>query len=125
MRPHLDGGPVREIAIVHLETVMVLKDGDDITSSRFFEEICPSLGIIFLGFEHGDEIFIAELRQWPIGAYVMLVDLRPLEIHLAGIPLAAKCGNGIDAPVNEDAEFRIPVPVGLFVLGERIPVWAE
>ena len=125
MRPHLDGRPVREIAVVHLETVMVFEDGDNIASAGFFKEMCPGLGIILLGFEHGDEVLITEPGQRPISAYMMLIHFRPLEIHLAGIPLAAKCGDRIDAPVNEDAELRIPVPIGHFVLGERIPVGTE
>src|SRR6202011_481227 len=87
--------------------------------------MCPDLGVILLGFEHGDEIFVTELGQWPIGAYMMLVHLRPLEIHLAGIPLAAERGDGIDTPVYEDAELRIPVLIGHFVLRERVPVRTE
>ena len=68
LRPHLDSGPVGETAVVHLETVMVLKDGNDITRAGFFEEMRPGLRIILLGFEHGDEIFVAELSQRAIGA---------------------------------------------------------
>ena len=41
---------------------------------------------------------------------------------LRGIPLVLGGGNGIDAPVDEDAELRVFVPLRLLVLDQRGPV---
>src|ERR1700756_2669393 len=46
-------------------------------------------------------------------------------IHVAWIPFALGRGNGVDTPVNEDAELRVFVPLRLLVLDERGPVGSE
>ena len=51
----------------------------------------------------------------------------PCAIHVARIPFAAKRRNGIDAPMDEDAELGVLVPCRSLVLLQRIPistVWA-
>src|SRR5580704_3874034 len=55
----------------------------------------------------------------------MLVLWRSLVIHVAGIPFVAKGWNRVDAPMNEDAELRIAIPLGRFVVPQRLPVGTE
>ena len=46
-------------------------------------------------------------------------------IHVAGVPLVLGRGHRVDAPVDEDAEFCVLVPLRLLVLDERGPVGAK
>ena len=51
--------------------------------------------------------------------------LTALEIHVAWIPFAAEGRNSIDAPMNEDAELGVPVPVRYFVVLQGRPGWLK
>ena len=57
---HFCGGPVGEAAVVHGEAVVMFENGDDVLGAGFLEEAGPGGGVEILGFEHGDEIFVAE-----------------------------------------------------------------
>ena len=46
-------------------------------------------------------------------------------IHVARIPFVFRGGNRIDAPVDEDAELRVFVPLRLLVFDQRGPVGTE
>ena len=52
---------------------------------------------------------------------MMLIFPAALYVHIARIPLAAECGYGIYAPVNENAEFGVYVPFRNAVLLQGIP----
>ena len=65
-----------------------------------------------LGLEHGNEILVAEFVLRTVGGDVVPVLFRIFPIHVARIPLVAERGNGIDAPVNEDSELSVFVPIG-------------
>lgn len=43
------------------------------------------------------------------------------DVHVAGVPLISECRNGVDTPVEKDAELRVAKPVGCAVYGKRIP----
>src|SRR5579875_2651868 len=89
------------------------------------KEARPGISIEPFGSEQGNKIFIAKARLWAIRLYVVSKDRRILKIHIARIPLAAKGRNGIDAPVNKDAEFGIFVPARHAICLERLPVGGE
>src|SRR5579871_4815501 len=125
LRPHLRSGPVGEIAVIHGKAVVMLKDRNYIFSTGVLEELRPRLGIVVLGLEHRDEVLIAELRQRAIFFNVVLIDSRARKVHLAWIPLVAESRNGVKAPVDENAEFRIFVPVWNLVARESIPIGTE
>src|SRR5277367_5454240 len=55
----------------------------------------------------------------------MLEDLATLNVHQARIPLAAIGGHRIDAPMDEDAELRVLVPLRHLVGVERLVVGTE
>src|SRR5215469_6306493 len=55
----------------------------------------------------------------------MLVLIRAFAIHVSRIPFAAEGRNGIKAPMNEDPELRVSVPVGHFVFLKRLPISAK
>src|ERR1019366_1387379 len=46
-------------------------------------------------------------------------------IHVAWVPFILCRGDGVDAPVNEDAKLGILVPLWLLVLHQRAPVRTE
>jgi hypothetical protein len=56
---------------------------------------------------------------------VVLVHLRFSLVHISRVPLIAERGNGIDPPVNENAELRILVPLRYLILLKRFPVRPE
>ena len=68
-----------------------------------------------------DEVLVAELVLRAVGLDVVLELLRALLVHVAGIPLVAEGGHGIDAPVDEDAELAVLVPRRRLVRSERFP----
>ena len=45
-------------------------------------------------------------------------------VHVAWIPFAAEGGDAVNAPVDEDAELGVFVPVGDFVFLQGLPVGA-
>ena len=51
------------------------------------------------------------------------VDL--IEVHSPRVPLVAERRDGVDAPVDEDAELGVLVPVRDIVPGQRVPVGRE
>ena len=125
MRTHLGGGPVGDVGGVHGEAVVMLSDGDDVASASVFEELGPFLRIPFGGGEERDEILVAE---FVLGAEALNVFGEGgifLLIHVAGIPLVLRAGNGIDAPMNEDAEFGILIPLRHLEAAQGIPVGAK
>ena len=46
------------------------------------------------------------------------------DVDVAGVPLVGEGGDGVDAPVDEDAELGVFVPVGDFVFLQGLPVSA-
>ena len=78
----------------------------------FFEEVCPLVGVEFLGFEHRDKIGIAEFIRLAPGLDVMPVFRRVYIIHIAGIPFVAEGGDRVNTPVEIYSEFRIAEPLG-------------
>ena len=82
-----------------------------------------SVGVEVFGAEQGDQIFVA-LRIVAVREVLSEVFVRAFfgVVHVARIPLVLGGGNGVDAPVDEDAELRVLVPLRLLVLDERGPV---
>src|ERR1700747_2416777 len=78
-----------------------------------------------LGFEHWYEVFVAELIRRSIRRDVMLVFLRSLAIHISWIPFIGERRDGVEPPMNEDAELRIFVPSWRLVFLQRFPVRTE
>ena len=61
MRAHLCGVPFGEPRVVHGEAVAVLGYGNYVLCASAGKEVDPVVGVEFLGAEHGDEVFVAEL----------------------------------------------------------------
>src|SRR5271168_556579 len=97
-------------------------DGDDVFGAGFFEEVGPSGGVEMFGFEHGDEVFVAEFIDGAVGGEVVFVLFGIFAIHVAWIPLIAESGDGIDAPMDKDAKLGVFVPLGNFVGLEGLPI---
>ena len=107
---HFRRAPVGKAAVVHRESVVVFGHGHDIAGPGRLEQRGPFPGVEFLGLEKRDEVLVAEFGLRPIGLQVVFVLGRILDIHLARIPFAAEGGDGIDAPVDEDAELGVEIP---------------
>jgi len=125
VRAHAGGVPGGDVGVVHGEAVAVLADGDDIARAGLGEEVDPGVGVEFFGFEHGDEVFVAKFCLRAVGGDVVLEGGVAGDVHVARVPLISECRNGVDAPVEEDAELGVAEPVGGSVLGEGVPVGVE
>ena len=84
----------------------------------FFKEGEQGIGIKVFSFPHGDEVLVAEFGGVPVGLEVVLVVFVSFYIEITRVPLAL-FGDGVDAPVEVDAEFGIAKPVRAIVLRER------
>src|SRR5579859_6090560 len=100
----------------------MLGDGDDVFCASFLEEAGPGGGIEMLGFEERNEIFVAEFILRAVSRDMVFKFPGFGPVHFAGIPFGAEGGNGVNAPMDEDAEFGVLVPLGNFVLFEGLPV---
>ena len=108
---HFRGVPVGDVALVHLEAVVMLRHRHHILCPGFFEQVGPGVRGELLRLEQGDEILVAERLVGAVGLDVMLKLPAALNVHVAGIPFAAEGGHGVNAPVDEDAELGVPVPL--------------
>ena len=115
---HKGGVPGGHVRGVHGEAVAVLGDGNDVAGTGLLEEVEPGVWVEVLGFEHGDEVFVAEGGLGAVGGDLVFVGGVAGDVHVAGVPLVSECRNGVDAPVEEDAELGVLKPGGGTVLGE-------
>jgi len=111
MRPHLDCAPVAYAAVVHREAVMMFRDRHNVFRARFFKQLGPGGWIEMFGFEHRYELFVSELVWRPIRCDVVLIFAGFSLIHASGIPFIAESRNGVDSPMHEDPELRVPIPL--------------
>ena len=118
---HFSGIPVGDVALVHLEAVMMLRHGHDVLRAGLLKQVCPGIGRELLRLEHGDEILVAEILVGAVGLEVMLILAGALDVHAAGIPLAGIAGHGIHAPMDENAEFGAPVPIRHLETAQGLP----
>jgi hypothetical protein len=119
--PPLERAPLREGVVVHREAVVVLGHRHHVARARGPEERGPAPGVELLGPEHGDEILVAEARLGSEGRDVMTEGGLVLLVHVPRVPLVAEARHGIDAPVDEDPELGIQVPLGHGVFLQRFP----
>src|ERR1019366_4425181 len=60
----------------------------------------------------------------PKGLYMKLVLGRPLNVHIARIPISV-LGNALRAPVRPYPELCVAIPIRTLVGLERFPVWLK
>src|SRR5579884_3265274 len=77
------------------------------------------------GFEHWDEVLVAELILQAICRQMMLIFWRSGHVHISWIPFIAESWNRVGSPIDENAELSVLVPFGNFVPLKRFPVGAE
>ena len=116
------------------EAFVVLRSQRDVLRAGALEDIGPVVGIVELGAEHRGEI---EVRE--IGAVDALVEFPgrrplvvlvlgervPIPLGVAGLALDIDGGegrHGVDAPVDEDAELGVGVPLRARTPVDRVPV---
>ena len=85
------------------------------------EQACPRIRIVLFRGEPLDEIRVAELRVIAKGRPVMLELGGTLQVHMPWIPLVPKRGNGVYAPMDENPELAIDVPVRRLVALQALP----
>src|SRR3984885_6214426 len=103
----------------------MLGNGHHVARAGIMKELCPGVGIEVLRGELGNQILVAELRFRTVGGNVMREIRRAMLVHVARVPLAAKAGDGVDTPVNEDAELRIAKPLRRLVGAQALPIIAK
>ena len=69
----------------------------------------PRVGVVFGDGEEGDEVLVAELVGW---AVVLGVPGHVGGVHVLDVPLVDARGDGVKAPVDEDAELGLVEPGG-------------
>ena len=105
----------------------------DVPRTRARNDISPSIRIKELGAKHGGEIEIGEvsavdpLMEFPRRTVCLHV-LRqrvPIPLRIAGLAFHIDGGEGrhrVHAPMDEDPEFRVRIPLGTGAPVERGPV---
>ncbi len=94
----------------------MLRDGNNVLGAGFLKERHPRLGIPLFRLEHRDEVLITELGRMSPMLDVMLEEVGPLpidefvQVHKPRVPFVLEGRDGIDAPVDEDAELGILEP---------------
>ena len=121
-RPFFKGVPAGDLTFVHLKAVMMLCYGNNIFSAGGLNHPCPFVRVKPFSFEHGYEVFIAEIGVPAVCLDMMFKFGAALNVHIAGIPFICKSRNTENAPVNENAEFCSPVPFGYGIGRERAPL---
>ncbi len=114
LRTHASSAPWGEVAVVHRKVAVVLGDGDDVFCSGVSEAINPLIGVALVRSEEGDEVFVTELI-WV--AVVVGMPLHVGRVHMGLVPLVEASRDGVEAPVNEDAELRFVEPARYTVVG--------
>src|ERR687897_743771 len=112
---HRGGLPATPVSVVHGEAVMVFGNGYDEVGSRLTEQLHPLSRVEEIRGELRDEILVAELVLLTVGRPVVLELRSALLIHPARVPLIAEGGDGVDTPVNEDAELGVAKPAGRLI----------
>ena len=95
---------------------MVLRHRYNVFCARLFKKRSPCVRVEFLGLKHRNEILVAEILVCTIGFDMVLVDLGALYVHVARVPFAVKRRHAVHAPVDENAELRLLIPL------RRLPV---
>ena len=90
---------------------MVFPDGHHIFRTRLFEQLNPAVRLPAFRFEHRDEILITKNRLRAILPAVIIKSLFASKVHVPRVPLVVIGRHGIHAPVQEDAELGVPVPI--------------
>src|ERR1700721_1201057 len=83
------------------------------------------MGIEVLTTKERDEVLVAKSSLRAVRGNVMKERGVALLIHVARIPFVGEGGNGIDSPVEKDAELGVAKPIRGLVAGEGLPVCAE
>src|SRR5579875_4202821 len=131
MRTHVDAVPVPVGgAGPQAESIVVLRCQYDVLRAGINKQFGPLIGIKQLCFEAAREILVMEIlsvvaqverprRAVPV-VHVVPV---PLSVGLAGLRMGiSECRNGINSPVDKDAELRLIKPLRDRPLVERGPV---
>ena len=94
-------------------------DLNEVLRARISEEINPLLRVKSRGGEIGDEVVVDNVRAVRLEVVLVgfrgvigLVELPPVPFGVGFfVALVSPGGDGVDAPVDEDAEFGVVVPI--------------
>src|ERR1700722_6822176 len=125
LRSHFGGAIVGETAIVHGEAVVMFGDGHYELRAGFAEEFGPLVGVEFGRGKPRNEVFVAECGLRPECLHVVLEGRVVFHVHVARVPLAVERRDRIDAPMNEDAELGVLIPLRRQISLERVPGGAK
>ena len=122
LRAHIDGIPGVEGRVVHGKAVVVLRHRQHKFGTGPGEQVSPGLRLKFFAPEHGDEVLVAKVLLIA-EIFHMVGKFLPLGvIHIPGVPLVAEGRHGIDAPVDENAQFPPGIPGRRLMGRQRRPV---
>ena len=122
---HLGCVPGGNVRGVHGEAVAVLGDGDDVTGAGLLEEIHPGVGVEVLGFEHGDEVLVAEPGLGAVSGDVVLVGFVSGGRTCCGSTTRFRMPERSRRPSGGRCRTWRPEPGGGTVLGEGVQLGAK
>ena len=106
---HFAGAPGSDVGIPHGKAVVMLGHRAHVARTGFLEELHPVGGVEFIRLEERDEVFVTEL----VGRAVVLgVPFNVGGVHPLWVPLVFVGGDGVKAPVDEDADLGLVEPAG-------------
>ena len=118
VRADLHGVEAVQVGIEVEEMVVMHSLRHKVARAGLVVALHQRVGVKVFGLPQGAYVLPAELGGVSVGAQVMLVLGRVLQVHIPGVPVAAH-GHGLRTPVAPDAELRIPEPFGAFKGAER------
>ena len=120
VRAHFRRVPVGQLAPVVLESVVMLRHRHDVIRPRFPEQLHPRLRIERFHLELRNKILEPEILRLPVMLAVVLILRRTLDVHVPRVPIMIR-RNRKHAPVQEDTQPFLPIPVRHRVGAERFP----
>ena len=121
LRPHLPGIPAGNLTAVHHKSIVVLRHRHYVGCPRLRKQIRPGGRIKLFRRKQRNKVLISKRFVFSIDRRMMLIYLRPLDIHIAGIPFISKCWDTVDSPVNKNTKFTVPVPLRRLIGRQRFP----
>src|SRR5579884_2116986 len=112
--------PAVMLGIPAVEVVAVDAERDEVFGSGFFVAAYEGFRFPVLRSPVRDDVFVAHERRMPVMCDVKVVLPRPLDVHIARIPVALP-RRALRTPMGPDAEFRIAEPFGAVILLQGLP----
>ena len=119
--PDTRGIPGVEFGIEGVEIVVMAGQRHEVLSAGLHIEVEQCVRIEVFRLPGADDVNEARIGRMAIMRQMVVILLLPLQIHVAGIPIAV-FGGALRPPMGPDAELRVAEPVRRLIAGDqRVP----